>query len=380
MDALITNSLGTKHLRVPLTAREAQRIDSGIRILSRYTKLLNGSGRALLQSADALFSPPTPLTPEQLANRLDELIVGLPSVQAPHLELFKQLDTAPFEEAAKEPHARFFVEVNNGCESQCTFCGVEAPSRLKQMPFPILLSVVDRLIQYEANYRFMDYRSDPFQYRDVLFGANLGDAVAAALDALFMKGNIVPLQTHGWPANHKFAQPAAEKLHQMGLRIQRLSIHLFHREFDKLPVTQATFDLYAERFARAINLLKPATIAFRYDNYDRTNEKRSLGATARFYHDYVQPRLSPVLEGDYRIWVNEGWPHIASKGKVKLECSQNSFQGLLYENERFTDNAIHNFVREDKEESALVVYPDGSFSLFKSNGKKSVSHQLGNLF
>ena len=367
-------------MKVPLSFQEAQRIDNGIRILTRYTKLLNGSGRSLLQITDALFSPPSPLPPEQLANRLDELIVGLPSLKTPHLELFKQPDTAPFEEANKAKHARFFVELNNGCETQCTFCGVEAPSRMQQMPFPLFLAAADILGQLEAGLRFMDYRSDPFQYRDVLFGANLGDAVTAALDDLAMKGNILPLQTHGWQANHKFAHPAAEKIHQMGLRIERLSIHLFHREFDKLPVTQATFDLYAERFARAINLLRPASIAFRYDNYARTKVNHSLGATARFYLNHVHPRLSSELKSDYEVWLNEGWPHLVLQGKIKLEYAQNCFQGHLYESEHLTDDAAQHFVKGDKKGSALVVYPDGMYSLFKSNGNNSLSHQLGNLF
>ena len=378
--AIISNGDRTRHLKVPLPPQAAQRIDNGIRILHRYQQLLNANGQALLQSANYLFSPSQPITPSEMVNRLGELFIELPSLNTPQLELFKKPQRTPFEEVLKAKHSKFFVELNNGCETQCTFCGVEAPSRLKQMPFFLFLAVAEVLGQFEARLRFMDYRSDPFQYRDVLFGANLGDAITSALDDLALNGNVLPLQTHGWPAHHKFAQPAAEKIHQMGLRIQRLSIHLFHKEFEKAKVSPDTYALYAERFARAINLLRPATIALRYDNYDRTNQKRSLGATARFYHDYVQPRLLPVLEGDYRIWVNEGWPHIASKGKVKLECSQNSFQGLLYENEHFTDNAIQYFVRADKNESALVVYPDGMYSLFKSNGQNSLSHQLGNLF
>jgi hypothetical protein len=378
--AIISNGDRTRHLKVPLPPQAAQRIDNGIRILHRYQQLLNANGQALLQSANYLFSPSQPITPSEMVNRLGELFIELPSLNTPQLELFKKPQRTPFEEVLKAKHSKFFVELNNGCETQCTFCGVEAPSRLKQMPFFLFLAVAEVLGQFEARLRFMDYRSDPFQYRDVLFGANLGDAITSALDDLALNGNVLPLQTHGWPAHHKFAQPAAEKIHQMGLRIQRLSIHLFHKEFERAKVSPDTYELYAERFARAINLLRPTTIAFRYDNFDRINQKRSLGATARFYQEFVQPRLSPELESNYRIWINEGWPHLVCEDKVRLEFSHNSFQEYLYASEHLADEATTLFVKEEKKEAALVVYPDGMYSLFKSDGKNSIKHQLGNLF
>jgi len=226
---------------------------------------------------------------------------------------------------------------------------------------------------------FMDFRSDPFQFRDTLFGANLGDVIASASPVIAREGNMLPLQTHGWPINHKFAQPAAEKIHTMGLRIFRLSIHLFHKEFDKPTVSQETSDLYSDRFARAINLLLPKRIAFRYDNYNRTLFNRSLGATSRFYQKYVQPRLLPELASDYSIWENEGWPHLFSEENVTLELAQKCFQGYLYEKEHLTENIASNFVRGNRKESALVFYPDGFYSLFKSNGENSFTHLLGKL-
>lgn len=56
----------------------------------------------------------------------------------------------------------------------------------------------------------VDNRSDPLQYRDVKFGADMGDVVKATQDVLLTNKGALP-QTHGWPSGHKYAQPAAKK-------------------------------------------------------------------------------------------------------------------------------------------------------------------------
>jgi hypothetical protein len=76
--------------------------------------------------------------------RIEMLRDRLPTVEKPHLELFRDL------EIPKEREEELFgrdlanVQVTKGCRHKCTFCAAGAASKVEVMPFPAVLKVAEK--------------------------------------------------------------------------------------------------------------------------------------------------------------------------------------------------------------------------------------------
>ncbi|MFA5811025.1 MAG: hypothetical protein WC956_01680 [bacterium] len=276
-------------------------LKNGHRILSRYETLLSQKGCALKEEAEALLSRTRggadPSADDHYA--IGDLLSRLPTVKTPHLELFRRPSIEPFEMSLRLKDPFYVLEINEGCENGCTFCDAFTPRQTRFMPYPMILGLAESIRAINGDLALNCGNSDPMQYRDTVFGADLGDVMRSVKD-IYRHDMLYCFQTHGWPRGHRFARSAAEKLYRMGFEAWRISVHLFHREFfDPAPAPEV-FDRYAAQFIEAISLLRPEKIVL-YGYQERYTKFPIWDhfAIERFFYERIYPHLDEKLRARY---------------------------------------------------------------------------------
>ena len=350
-------------------------MQQGIAILDRYSYLLSEKGRELALRADELFSAAGNSShSEEIINRVEELRKNLPTLENPHLEVFRKPDISPFMQAKEKGAKSFIVEISKGCENQCVFCSVEAPRKMVFMPDLMFLLVVEAVRGIGGKISFDIRRTDPLLYRGILFGTNFGDLLEVIQDIFepFLCRHRF-LSSHGWPKNYKFAQAAAEKMNQIGIGVEQFSLHLFHREFQQPIISETVLDEYAERFAQAIILLRPCHISLLGTQEARVYNAAlenipppfTLAFVKRFFRERVLPRLIPELRQKY-----EGHKEAVRERKV-ISFGSGLYAGFKRDRLPRCNNC------EEMPGAVMIIYPDGSYSLEE---KEKVPRQKGKLF
>lgn len=331
-------------------------LQRGYAILERYRAFLSKSGRRLNQQTEALITNSPQLAPEEVVSRSQELIRQLPSVSNPQLNLFRNPDPAVFEEVGRRNIKALYVETNQGCENKCTFCRSEASPQTSFMPFFMFMQLLTAAKEVDGRINLNFSRSDPFQYRDAKFGAHFGNVLEAAQGALDPESYI---QTHGWPRNHRFARAAAEHLNQHGIRIDRVSIHFFHRVFVEGRATERDYDRYAERFIQAVNLVRPRYVALRGIDRQSRGDPRTLLFVRSFFKEKVLPHIRPDLQELYKDEMEES-QIIDREGTYYYKVKQTERLGESVELGSYP-------LRGNLLVGRFNVFPDGSFAFYNGN-------------
>lgn len=299
--SIITRNYKTERrtcIRVPLPTAEAQRLIQGYNVLDRYPILFNEKGQQLVQRAEQFFATAEQLSEETAQNYAQELLDQFPVKDKPHLELFVQPDLSLLQEAAAKGLKSVKLEIIYGCENNCIFCLTDPPQQLSFMPYPMILAIANAVRAVGGMASISFDRSEPLQYRDAAFGANLSDILKNS-DGL----ELYCPSTHGWPEKEKYARAAAEEIKRQGIAFEAVSVHLLHDELLRPDVPAEIYEKYTRRFVEAISLLRPRKIGLRgLRGRDVPAElgHLSLGSVANFFHESVMPNLPTELQSRFR--------------------------------------------------------------------------------
>lgn len=157
-------------------------------------------------------------------NKIENL---LPNIKAPHLEYFKPINVSP-DNLAKLLKATSSLHLSDGCSQQCKHCNLSPVAKVRSLPFNYLLmlaNLVKQSGQSMSNEKFRAYPntgshlylyhdSEPFDYYDPLYKADLGDAINC-LAKMHPKQKLY-ITTRGWYLGNKIAERAASKLIEKG--------------------------------------------------------------------------------------------------------------------------------------------------------------------
>ncbi len=286
---------------VPL--QQANNLSRGAAILDRDLEILSGKG---LQLKDELLDFGNRLSShadskETVLNHAMSLDAALPRIEKPHLELFNPPRPEPFrifDRDCKE----LVISLLDHCLNACTFCLFDVPESGRTMEFVRILKIAEAAESSGVEIEFDAEHIDPFHYSDAAWGADFGDVHLATRSAQ-PDSHSRSYQTHGAPPWHEYAYSAYRKLHDAGEEISRVSVHLFHKEFNG-PEKPEEADLarYARQFIDAITYLRPYHIVVR--GFDSEHEKGNprwlaLDHAKQFFLDRVYPELPPDLKQRY---------------------------------------------------------------------------------
>lgn len=282
------------------------RFARGTRALGAYRHLLNDEGMAACKSAEDIFHLPRPSI-----DQVENCSLELPSAQDPKLHLFRK----PFDQQTlKDPQFLAFkdafrweggyklIQIADGCWSDCLICASPTSNKdVKFMPLPMVLLLAMQLSGKNSKGKLTLYEGgDIMQWRDLEFDADYGD-LAAQLKRMGI--TLGPPMTHGfWPGD-EYAEEAAGKYAALGMEIG-LSVHLLHREVFPTPDSAPSefwLQKYAERFAHAINILKPRVRLLGSGPHLPLsgNPHFTLGYIQDFYRKRVLPLIDPGLREEY---------------------------------------------------------------------------------
>ncbi|MFH1077947.1 MAG: hypothetical protein V1745_01525 [Patescibacteria group bacterium] len=79
----------------------------------------------------------------EAGGEFDKLASGLPTVEEPHLDLFRDFDLTPEEETRIFGPELACVQVTKGCRHQCSHCAAGAEKRVQIMPFAAVLKTAE---------------------------------------------------------------------------------------------------------------------------------------------------------------------------------------------------------------------------------------------
>lgn len=82
---------------------------------------------------------------KKAGKELDKLVSELPTVENPHLDLFRDFDLSPEQEVEYFGKELACVQVTKGCRHQCAHCAAGAEKNVKMMPFATVLKIVGRV-------------------------------------------------------------------------------------------------------------------------------------------------------------------------------------------------------------------------------------------
>ncbi|MFH1790633.1 MAG: hypothetical protein ABH885_01445, partial [Candidatus Omnitrophota bacterium] len=209
---------GTLYVRVEERGTKVltKELERGKKIFDAYAGILNRQGKAIaarIETYLGILRSGRITVPSDL-DMMNDIVGQIPSVNNPHLELF--VDPNPGNEDAMEFIQGYIgLEITTGCPRQCLFCELKPQNRLVQMPYPMVLKMLDILKQKlvfatDKNIKLY-FGSDPFAYCDHVIGADLADVVEAAAEREIP----VSIVTSGWKKENKLAQLAAERIAAM---------------------------------------------------------------------------------------------------------------------------------------------------------------------
>jgi len=283
------------------------RFARGVRALGAYRHLLNNEGIGTFKLAEEAFFLQRPSL-----GQVEDWLPQLPSAKDPKLHLFRN----PFDnQTLKDPRFRAFkaafnweggykiIQIADGCWSNCLMCATPIGNKdVKFMPFPMVLLLAMQLLDKNSKGELMLYDGgDIMQWHDTNFDADYGDLAAQ------LKRMGIPLSqpmTHGfWPGD-EYAEEAARKYVALGMKLG-LSVHLLHREVFPTPASAPNefwLRKYAERFAHAINILKPRVRLLGTGGHPPIsgNAHFTLEYIQDFYHTRVLPLIEPEMRDEYR--------------------------------------------------------------------------------
>jgi hypothetical protein len=367
------------------------RVSRGLAVLKRDSALLNSKGLELVGKASRLLDSFSQCASVGRENLFQDLSDQVPSLINPHLELFRAPDLAPLIKAKEAGAKSFWMEISKGCENQCLFCYAEASPRMVFMPSTMFLLVVEAAREINGKISFVFHRTDPILYQDSLLGANFADLVSASKDVFtpsLCEGT--KLITHGWPKNHEIALFAARKMKTMGIRADRLSVHLFHREFIE-SASVADLEGYADRYAEAIDLLRPRAINLRgglhfediaikerhYDKYVNFPPHLTMDFIEDFYRQRIFPRLPADLCQAHPIYDRSKLVYLTRRQTAELPVYPSLVRRPGRGKGDFTRPRLPLCDCEERPNAVFIIYPDGSYSLQE---QEKLPRETGMLF
>ena len=308
-------------------AEHVSNLRRGAAIFDKNYDLLNSKG---LDIRDHLFRFSQRVVSQAysdtyLQNYLRWISSQSPRIENPHLELFTPPDSYPFEAIAsvrRDPIISF--EIMSGCQNQCTCCLAGTPSKTESTEYIKILLIFEMAKRYNIKIRFNTVRIEILHYGDPFWKADFGDVYKASHDVLSAYTfGAAALQTHGSPHTLKNALATYKKLSSMGIEIRRLSVHLFHKEFNGPDrPSEEILNEYAARFIEAIEYLKPAKIALRglglrhgffSENDCAWINKNPEWLHFKFIESFFWNRVFPFLSHDLQKKYTEKIPDVSGE-------------------------------------------------------------------
>lgn len=210
----------------------------GLLALSGHQQILSPQGQVLLKEAQVFSSAPHGIN--------SILIDSLPSIESPNLSLF----VSPLATLSQGDKQILIDGINSnvlqitaGCANQCLMCGLDAPSKMVHMPFPMILAIAKEFFSGSMFVPILLYfNSDPLHYRDIYFGANYYDAITALkrMGIAFNRGI-----SHGWQPMDYYALSAAEQMAANQITVQNFSFHFIHKGVAEY-VVPAQFEMFGD--------------------------------------------------------------------------------------------------------------------------------------
>ncbi len=285
------------------------RFARGLAALSGIPGILNAEGLRLLKyTGGIVLAERPPLTD------VESVLPQLPSIDKPQLHLFIN----PFPEAVlNDPQFRAFkvlfnekggmriIQIATGCQNNCLMCATspykigEKQSRIRFMPFPMVLLIAKQLLAENSEAQFDFYHnSEVLQWKDKNFDADFGDLAKQLLE---LGVKLASPTTIGFRPGDPYAERAAIKCVELGIKFQ-FSLHLLDKRIFPTPEAEPRekwLQIYAKRYANSISILKPRQVRLLADQ-DNPNKYLKHKYLEEFYDARVFPLIEEEIKDNYR--------------------------------------------------------------------------------
>ncbi|MCX5751817.1 MAG: hypothetical protein NT099_09185 [Candidatus Saganbacteria bacterium] len=291
--------------------------------LNAYPSLLSSDGRVLAREANAIMGQASQgaFCPEGFLAAVEETSSKLPTVENPHLELYRKPNPEPFERAIARGQTFFMLTISKGCDSGCLMCEVDNEVIYFHMPYPMILTIAQTVSELGGWIVYNSCQIEVLRWGDKYFDADFGDLLNATQGQYHAGIDEDMLQSHGWRKGDPYAGPAAKKIFAAGVAFGRVTVHLVHKEF-LIPVApEDLLELWADRFIQAITCLEPGTIRVSGLVDDCFRKTRYEHLTQQYAKSFFDARIYPAIglrprRDSLRVyWVNDRIPIIKVRSR-----------------------------------------------------------------